>query len=255
MSTGYLWRALVIPLVVATVICVAASLVLTDVPLWQGFLINLATTLVGILLTVLYVDFVLSQRERRQWAKAQSRVNQRIETLAIASVSQFRTAFGIGADVLDFLATSSSDPRVRYAEGIRLGETIVIARIETAVSRFTQQDWSSLVRQLRITWDAIDRVLQIHASRLGPELISVLLDLQTHTSNIIDIQFTFPDVLGVDDSDLKPLTTGESAVPLKLRLERQAIRNIETVLVDAVSLLRVLDANGSIGGTSAQSIR
>ena len=40
---------------------------------WQGFFVNLAATFVDILVTILYVDFIIKQHERGRWAQAAAR--------------------------------------------------------------------------------------------------------------------------------------------------------------------------------------
>jgi len=56
----YLWKRLIIPLVFLTITFPGLALLLP----WQGFFVNLTATFVGILTTLLYVDFILKQHEK-----------------------------------------------------------------------------------------------------------------------------------------------------------------------------------------------
>ncbi|MEN6560199.1 MAG: hypothetical protein ABFD52_05445 [Acidobacteriota bacterium] len=61
-----LWKKLIKPLA----LMVAAAFVLAILVPWRGLFINLTTTLLGILLTIGYVDYVLKAQEKEHWALA-----------------------------------------------------------------------------------------------------------------------------------------------------------------------------------------
>ena len=67
---GYLATWLAIPMGLATLVFLALSAIVRG--WWQSILIELGVTLLGVLLTVFYVDRVLSRREEQRWSGPRS---------------------------------------------------------------------------------------------------------------------------------------------------------------------------------------
>ena len=82
----HLWFRLVLPLIILS----GSSLAIHGC--WEagGFFINLSTELLGIVLTVAYVDWVLKTHRSAQWAGAESRIGDRLEVLVNGIISSVR---------------------------------------------------------------------------------------------------------------------------------------------------------------------
>ncbi len=212
-----------------------------------GLFVNLGTTFVGILLTVGYVDLILKNHERRKWNAAFAHINKRLESVATVACSQFRTAFGIGAESLNEMALASPIGADRHNEIIRFANGVLKPAISRSVRALTQEDWTHLEKQLQITWDSADRMIQLHSNRLEPQVIDGLMSLQDQMWHIMQLCRTFPDVIGVPDNKLQPNLKGESSIPLKRALEASIANDVQSVLDAAVGLLSYLrDASSEV---------
>lgn len=89
MQRNFLIKRLIIPLLLLAIL----SLVLSYFLPWQGLFINLFTTFLGILITVFYVDKILSEHDRQRWAGVTSRVNKRIEVISNLTISEIGSIF------------------------------------------------------------------------------------------------------------------------------------------------------------------
>jgi hypothetical protein len=99
-ATGF-WITLVLPLVGLFGIALLLNRYLDGNS--NGFFINLATEVVGIGITVFYVDRILKRHEQAQWKGADARVGARLQILLNSIVSSIRSGLRYGADIIDEL--------------------------------------------------------------------------------------------------------------------------------------------------------
>ncbi len=233
---GYLWKRLILPLTLAAGLFLLLALTIP----WQGFFVNLAATFIGILVTILYVDFIIKQHERGRWAQAKALIEKRIMNFATISASQFRTAFGISHHVLDGEAMDINDPSSIRRAMIRLAQNVLLPSVESNVQKLDTQEWKKLISQLRITWEGADRLCSVFGNRIEPEKLSLIMEIQDEIWGIISFYSTFPDVIGVSDDKLPPIK-GHSPISDKRAMERVLSGNIRIILEKTILLLKALD--------------
>lgn len=212
------------------------SIVLHIILGWDGFFLNLSTELIGIIVTVGFVDYVIKKRETEMRVPADQRVKQRILELSNAWITIIRTALGINAHVFDFSCFDPNDIESFEREMIRVSIEFVEPAIEGAKD-FNAAQWSALVSSMRLMHDKTEQALQLLGDRTRHELFANAIDLQTAAETVISLYQTFPDLLGVPDNQLAPLRTGESAVPLKRRMTKQAVEHLRTLSTEARKLI------------------
>lgn len=210
-----------------------------------GLFLNLGTTFLGILLTVGYVDLILKQHEKDRWAGPRSRISKRLENVAAVASSQFRIAFGFGPEVYGEAAFDSEHDASRRRELVRVAMDIVYPSVPDKVREMSTADCKSLCKQLAISWESADRMIELFGSRLEPTILAVLIDLQDCQRSVIDHFRTFPDVLGTPDNELQPNLRGESSVPLKRTLEKAVSKDIRAVLDLSAGLFNQLDVQSA----------
>jgi len=206
-----------------------------------GLFINLGMTFLGILVTVAYVDLVLREHQARQWAETLDRINKRLDNLATVASAQFRVAFGLTPDVCDEVAMQSSDDRLRRTEVARVAEQVLRPIAAQRVAAINREGWRNLNRQLQITWNFGDHLMELHGTQLNPEVFPILMDIQDRMWSLMNRYSAFPDVLGVPDNELSLNTRGESVVPLKRSLEHSMAKDISAVLDLTVRILNYLN--------------
>jgi hypothetical protein len=233
---GYLWKKLVIPL---AFLSLAFFILALSFP-WQGFFVNLTATFIGILATVLYVDYVIQQHEKGRWAQAKALIDKRIDNLANVSASQFRTAFNIGYEVFNQGAMDFDNPSSIRSEMIRVTGDILLPSVDAAIPKLDVEDWKKLERQLRITWEGADRLCSVFGNRIEPEKLSLIMEIQDEIRSILTCYSILPDVIGVPDDKLPTKKIG-SAKADKRAMERNISSHVKNVLNKTISLLKKLD--------------
>lgn len=231
----YLWKKLVIPFS----ILVFASLIIAKFVQWQGIFVNLAATFIGILLTVLYVDYILRQHEKGRWAAAESLINRRIERFAIVASTQFRLAFGFKSDIYD-RNIDMENPSSRRLEIIRINENLLLPSVSNKIQNLNQEDWKKLARQMQITWEMGDKLYEVFGNRLDPLIVSSILSIQDEIESVFDYYRIWPDILGVPDEEL-PVSKKMSSLDSKRAMERIITEHVSKILRLSSSLLRSLD--------------
>lgn len=196
---AYLWTRLVVPLA-----AVSAAFLLAAYR-WQGLdglFVNVATEVVGIIVTVAYVDWVLRRREVRLWRGTDARVASRLQTFAIALVSGIRAALGISPNVLNFDAVTGDDQVRLRSELVRVADDVITPSLTRLLNELDQAGWQRLARHLQFVWNGADRLQDLYSPRLDPTRIEHLLDIQEEAEGALSFVQTFPDVAGVPDDQL-----------------------------------------------------
>jgi hypothetical protein len=221
-----------------------ATLTLGLVFPWRGVFISFAAAFLGILVTVGYVDFVLREHEKSRWQATRERIYELVENIATISANQFRTAFGISADVYTHDLAVLKDPKRRRAETIRITKDVLIPSAREGIRALDTKKWEQLTRQMAITWQGADRILEVHGSKLEPELYSMILDLQRKMGIIKSTYEVWPDLIGVPDEALKP------------RSIETRDANLELIQRDVLEILglstRILEALDQTAGDTAR---
>lgn len=233
---GYLWKKLVIPLAILSL----AFLILALFFPWQGFFVNLTATFIGILATVLYVDYILKQHEKSRWTLAKALIDKRIDSFANVSASQFRTAFNISYKVFNEETMDFDNPSSIRREMIRVTRDILLPSVDSGIRKLEMEDWKKLDRQLRITWESADRLCSVFGNRIEPEKLSLIMEIQDEIRSILTYYSLLPDVIGVPDDKLPPKKNG-SAKADKRAMERNISSHINNILNKTILLLKKLD--------------
>lgn len=198
-----LWPHLVLPLLVTSGVSIAIH---RHWPV-DGFFLNLATALLGILITIWYVDWILRRHERLRWLPADKRIADRLRILLNATISGLRSGLGFGTDVLNLDLVSSSNTLAMHKDVMRIAEHVIAPAALSRISAIDQAGWSSLARHVQNSHNGTLAFLNAFQVRLDPVQISDLLDMQESLLNSLTYYSTFPDIMGVPDHLLPPSKT------------------------------------------------
>jgi hypothetical protein len=206
--TRSLWIKLALPLALVAGGC----LWLNTIQSMDGFFLNLATELLGIIVTIAYVDWVLRAHEREVWRGTSARIRNRLGVLSNATVTGLRSSLGFGADYLDQRALRTNDMKQISAEVMRVGIHVLLPALRWRLEMLDAKGWKSLANRLQEIWQQAERLLDQFGHRLAPTDIELLLDLQQEIDSSLTFWRTFPDIAGVPDSDLPPTKTDTVAL-------------------------------------------
>lgn len=201
-------KALILKLALPLLGLASASVWLNSVVQTDGFLLNLATELIGIVITVAYVDWALKAHEKKSWEGTSVRIAARLRNLSNATVSGLRSSLGFGTDILDDAIIQSGDLQKINAEVMRIGKHVLQPSLRARLETLTMNQWKTLAAHLQGTWQEAERLLQF-SHRLDSADIELLFDLQQQADSALTFWRTFPDIAGVPDEELPP-TTGDT---------------------------------------------
>jgi hypothetical protein len=193
-----LWFRLVLPLIILS----ATSLAVHGC--WEagGFFINLSTELLGIVLTVAYVDWVLKAHESAQWSGAESRIRSRLEVLVNRLISGIRNSFGFGPSVVEQLIPVTNDPKGIHEALLRFGKEVLAPVARERLDSLDEAGWRKLATHLQMVWSEAERVINLFGNRLQPRQLELLLDIQQTVQEALTFWHVFPDLAGVPDDQL-----------------------------------------------------
>ncbi len=168
----------------------------------DGFFLNLATEVVGILITLCYVEWMLEQHEKNRWKSTDERIASRLRVLLNATISGVRSGLGFGPEILGQDIAATCDPYVVHKELVRVAECVLAPGALSRVLALDRKGWSSLAQHLRNAHNGIAAFLSAFQSRLNPDQISTLLDLQEALTSSLTSYTIFPDLMGVPVEEL-----------------------------------------------------
>ena len=113
---------------------------------WEanGFFINLATEVIGIILTISYVNWVLQTHEKKKWKTTDERIANRLLILLNGIVSGIRSGLGISPDVIDERVIATGDNASINKEVMRVAREIIVPVVYLQVRKFKQEEWRNL---------------------------------------------------------------------------------------------------------------
>lgn len=242
-TLGFLAKALVIPLAVATGLVLWLSCCVREP--WSGFLVNMAAGFVATIMTVFYVDVVLRRHESAQWSAVRARVDSRFEFVANACITSVRTALGVGIESLDRRRASSGSPAERRQVISEFAEKVLPKQLG-GVRRVDAEGWRILVRSLQGVSAHSDRLLGQFGPRLEPALMARLLSVQDSIAKVCNPYDIFADFFGVAVDKLPSKLDGSSSIPLQDALYEEAERDLRQLLVECAGFLRALGSTADV---------
>lgn len=173
----------------------------------DGFFLNLATELIGILITICYVDWILREHEQQRWLSTDSRIANRLQILLNATISGLRRGLGFGTDVLNEQTIYSLDEYAMHKDVMRVGEHIIKPSAQSRVKALDKIGWVKLAEQIQNSHNGVQSFLNAFQNRLTPNQISDLLYLQDALAKSLTSYTTFPDIMGVPENELPKTKT------------------------------------------------
>lgn len=166
-----LWIRLVLPLVFVSGLTFLISIQWPT----QGLFMNLATEVIGILITVLYVDWVLRYHEKQRWQSTDLIITNRLQILLNATISSIRSGLGFGPDIFgEGLMTSKRRDEV-HKELIRIAERVIYPSVYQRVCALDSKAWELLANQVANAHNGILTFFHTFQARMEPNQLSILL--------------------------------------------------------------------------------
>jgi len=228
-------KTLIIPLIIAS----AISIIIAFIIPWQGLFVGLATTFIGILITIIYVDWILRVNEKKKWENVHFRLDMELTRFGIIAINEFRTAFNIGSEIV--MSIDFSNPIIMRKEMAQMAKIILVPNAGKKVLEMNQSDWNNLSNNLITVINEADRLINLFGNRMDPEIFSLVLEIREKALRIQSMYSLVPNLLGVSDKDL-PISqkTHKPMIPEKGFIINSLADDIGELLLFGCSLLEIL---------------
>lgn len=234
-------RNIIKRLVIPLLILITASCILHSVIDNDSFFINLATELIGIIITIVYVDWIIKLNDKQQWEEAEKRISSRIRLFINASITNTRVSLGFDTDIFDYAKINSSDINVINSELIRITKEILEPTTKVRINAFEQGDWRLFSQNVNSIGQEAEKMLTIFGEKLSPKQYALLIDIQDLVRNTLAHYLIFPDIAGVPD-ELLPQTRTPAPV-LKQVINHNTSKGLRELLVKVRELSETLSGN------------
>lgn len=225
-TRSYLTKAVVLPLS-GSALCFAVFAWLCPL---GGLWLNLLSTTVGIGATVLYVDRVLARREAERWQDVDTHAQASLVRVANSVATSVRSALGVappphvpGPGGEGGIAGSS-------LEYLHAMQGFAGVPLRAYAGRMRPKQWGAMMHGLQSSSAEIDRLLVVFGHRLPPPLQATTLELRDAILGLFCRYATWPDIIGVEESELPTRRDGSKVT----RKEQRALTDLACEALDEV---------------------
>ncbi|HAS72609.1 MAG TPA: hypothetical protein DCS67_00520 [Clostridiales bacterium UBA8960] len=232
--TKSLWRELFIPLFVIF----AVSIILHWWLGWDGFFINLSTEVIGIVVTIGYVDYILKKYEKKEWQIPHSRVIKRLQYFVNRSINDCLYSLQYSYDfsewvktIRDFSGFSQDDFSTKFHS-----ELLSVVKIKlkkdavVTISNFDNEKWEHFVKHIESIHDSAEAFLLSFGDKLTPEQYTLVLDIQDTAESVLIMRET------IYKNILSPLKVA-AETPENIEIVKVMTRHYDEDIVSRLSTL------------------
>jgi len=182
MSRDLLLR-LVLPLGLLAILGLILS-TLFNIPFdTSGFLINLSTDFLMIIITILYVDWVLRTSESKRWLLVDKQINSRIRTIVYDCLFSTFKSLGIFDQVKGVMTINQQDIQ------LYLDNSKQIITDESLLHKLMGREdylWDFVINDMTIVRRDILQLLDMFGNKISPSQIDLLLSIEMRMYHIIN---------------------------------------------------------------------
>jgi hypothetical protein len=224
---------LVAPIGASAILC----LILAYFFPWQGFFVNLGTTLIGTLITVFYVDAVLTQNEKKQWEKTRVHLAARIERVGNLAITGLRLACKFHVDMIPMIG-QTDDGKILRQSMVKFTEEILIPSLPQKMNGLNSTEWQKLLQHMNHVALEADQVVNLFGSHVEPRILECILEIRSKADSILAAHQLVPEIFGTPDNQF-PLPSNATLAD-KRSFYRIVTKDLEESLVASCTLLRRL---------------
>jgi len=171
---------LVLPLAIVSIVSLAFVWPIDT----EAALVNVATDALSIIVTVLYVDWVLRQHERIQWEEADKYASAEVGQFAHGFMSSVAEILGIEDQILP----SPPDPksaREIQASIIRGARDFPRERFMQPLRNLTRPQWDHIIGEVEKRRVEAGNVLNLFGFRMSPDQVALILKFRDIASGLL----------------------------------------------------------------------
>ena len=207
LSPLILW-GLIIPTLIFALIFTYLGFALEQA--WQAYAVNMGTTYIGILLTVLFLNILIEENERRRWKQADSLIRERIRRFANSVVGSFCEFDWNRPQYSPEIFTPTNDDSEHYertarSESIKVIKDRIVPELQPFIESRDRRGWRSLRKKIEDRIKEADLLITVFGNRLDPDIWGEIFQIVDHLESI-KTQHAIAQafrVIGVSDEELQ----------------------------------------------------
>jgi len=194
---------LIIPLSIFALLSLWISGLFSGEQLYKEVFLNLGTDVIGILISLIFVDVVIEVNSRLEWRSAERFIRKNIINTVISVINNLDNALGKKAtnELLKYKIRSKlhlpqplksttgwgsasvsspidPPPNDFTLSAVKFYETCTYTDFETSFTRLSVQKTIDLSRSLEETLNQTNLIIDLYISKLPPAFIQLLLEIQ-----------------------------------------------------------------------------
>ena len=221
------------PLPLAAIILICYAIYYNNT--YSNLALNLGTELIGILLVVLYVNWIIKKNEEKKWARSMDLILENVRLISGRFFDIIQKFLDLtDEDIFDNEILMSTSTKEIVFESLRVAEDTLLPMIMQEFHKIPPNNWKELNDGLNILNKDLIRLILIFGNKMEPNFHSQLLGLQIQIENIIKIygnnlwlydpQVPAPRIVG-GKIDFKKLSAQyiESSLKITINLNKKSI--------------------------------
>jgi hypothetical protein len=238
------------PLAIITLTLLILSLITLNLSVYlnksldlSGLLINLFTEILGIIITLIYVDQVIKANEERRWRKTEKFIHNRIGKFALDTSYRISMSLGFKENLSNALTGTIRDMRIDKVVYL-IAETIE-QNIAPAVARqartFDDDTWKEAIQQIDQSIFEVNQIFDLFSYRLSAENSQILLEIQ-NSLNGIGVMYLNAKLVALVSEDELPEFLGDDRRNTASHLGMDVLGNaVSQLLLKCVRLMRTVN--------------
>lgn len=205
------WRALLLRLVLPLAILSLVFFLLANPTSLEEVALNLATDLAIIIVTVLYVDWVIKEHDRASWKRAEEYISTEAGRVANAFIRGMAVRLNLEDELYD--RELARVPEEFFEDIVSKASQIDRLDLEDSLSQLDGPKWEALTLRVKAHYADATLLITQFASRMSPEELTSILEFREICSSIISYYEIIAPILVTPLPDL-PADTDEDRVEL-----------------------------------------
>lgn len=165
--------------------------ILASVAIWlspssekDGLYTNLATELIGIIVTVAYVDYILRRKDQHDWAPVQRFMMMHMEQLFFATTTAIRSSIGLERDLLPRRYVASSNDSDLLLDVIDDSRDRLRPRVNAQLDAMDGNRWCTTAQKMRTLMQSVDLLFPRYLNHLPSDMMAAALSIQSGAQHI-----------------------------------------------------------------------
>ncbi len=161
----------------------------------EGIIVNIITEIIGIIITVLFVGYILNQNEKHNWKIAEKRIVHKIQHLVNETIALLEFTFSL--ESFDkpkgtFLNEKGENVCIIYAENN------LLPKIDGLITNIDARTLDNLIYYLKQIDSSVNKIYNEFSGKLSPFLFAKFADLKDLLFHLIDSHRFHTEVHRID---------------------------------------------------------